>query len=373
MTQQVFKENNLSELKSYINSLEKRKIFIVADSLSYSISGAKQFIENTLQLNDNIVFTDFNPNPQIEDLRKGIRLFNSKSFEFIIAIGGGSVLDMAKLISVMAHQTENLEEITKGNAKINNNKTKLLVIPTTAGTGAEATAFSVLYINKIKYSVASKLILPDIVFLSSEFSMSAPPYLTASTGLDAFSQAIESVWSVNSNTQSQEYAFKAIELVWNNLEKAVNKNNKQAKQKMQEAAFLAGKAINITKTTAPHALSYGFTSYYNIPHGHAVILSLNYFLEFNYNVTDSNCTDSRGAEAVKKRIDKILQILDTNISNVKVVLNSFYKSININTNISVLINNFDANLILNSTSVERLNNNPRKVTKSDINIFLIDK
>jgi len=369
MKQEVFDEKKFSDLKTYIESFDKNKIFIVTDASSYNISGAKLFIENRLKLSGLSVFSNFNPNPQIEDLKKGIALFKAQKFDLIIAIGGGSVLDMAKLISIMAHQTDTLEAITKGEATTNNSKTELLAIPTTAGTGAEATAFSVLYIDKIKYSVASKSILPDKVFLSSEFSMSAPAYLTASTGLDAFSQAIESVWSVNSNNESQEYGLKAIELVWGNLKMAVNENNKLAKQKMQEAAFLAGKAINITKTTAPHALSYGFTSYYNIPHGHAVSLSLPFFLEYNYAVTNSNCTDSRGANEVKNRINKILQILNTDILNVKTDLNIFFKSIGINIKISLLINNFDAKLILNSISIERLNNNPRKVTENDIISF----
>ena len=342
MKQEVFDENKFSELKTYIDSFDKNNIFIVADSSSYEVSGAKDFIESRIGLLEVPVFSNFNPNPQIEDLKKGIALFKAKKNDLIIAIGGGSVLDMAKLISIMAHQTNSLEAITKGEAAINGLKTELLAIPTTAGTGAEATAFSVLYINKKKYSVASKSILPDKVYLSSDFSMSAPPYLTASTGLDAFSQAIESVWSVNSNNESEKYGLKAIELVWQNLKKAVNENDKIAKQKMQEAAFLAGKAINITKTTAPHALSYGFTSYYNIPHGHAVSLSLPYFLEFNYVVTNSNCTDSRGADEVKNRINKILQILDSDISKVTEDLNNFFESIGINIKISSLINNFDA-------------------------------
>ncbi len=364
--QELFIENHFDELKSYIESIDKQKIFLVIDKGSYQISGAKKFIEKRLQLSTDAIFSDFNSNPEIKDLEKGIELFKSAKYELIIAIGGGSVLDMAKLISLMSHQTALISSITKGESPIKNTKTELLAIPTTAGTGAEATAFSVLYIGKVKYSVASPYILPDSVYLSSEFSMSAPAYLTASTGLDAFSQAIESLWSVSANEESEAYSLEAIDLVWKNLKKAVLDNDTEAKSKMQEAAFLAGKAINITKTTAPHALSYAFTSYYNIPHGHAVCLSLAFFLEYNYKLSDKDCTDPRGAQHVKQRINKIIKILDVDINDVDATLDPFYESIGINTKISSLIKDFDSKLIVGNVNLERLSNNPRQIDEQTI-------
>lgn len=370
MNQVIFNKYDTHKLKEVVNHINSEKIFLVRANKSFLTSNAKTFINKLVDNQNHTSFFEFDPNPQIEDLKRGISLFKKGNFELIIAIGGGSVIDMAKLISVFAHQNQNIDDIVLGKVQINNNKTPLIAIPTTAGTGAEATHFAVLYMDKSKYSVAHPTILPDYVYLSSEFSLSANSYLTACTGLDAFCQAIESVWSVNSNIKSEEYALKAIEIIWNNLQKAVKNNNEQAKKQMLEASFLAGKAINITKTTAPHAISYAFTSYYNIPHGHAVALSLPYFLHYNYNVSNIDCSDQRGANKVKERIDKVLNILKIEINDVQTVFVKFFDSLGININISTLVKNFDKNIIINNINTERLSNNPRIVTKETIENML---
>ncbi len=368
MNQEIFRHNSIKELKDIIERYNSKKIFLVVGKASYRISGAEAFIKSNF---DNIseVFSDFNPNPQINDLKKGISIFKNGNFDLILAIGGGSVLDMAKLISIFAHQDHSIEDILKNQSLINDNKTLLLAIPTTSGTGAEATAFAVLYVGKVKYSVASNSILPNYVYLSSQFSLTAPAYLTACTGLDAFCQAIESVWSVNSTAESQEYAFEAVDLIWQNLKNAVIDNNEESKTNMLEAAFLAGKAINISKTTAPHAISYAFTSYYNIPHGHAVSLSLAYFFEFNYRITNEDCNDNRGSQIVKARINKLLQIMNIEAKNINAELVSFFDSLGVNTNIKTLIENFDSEIIIKNVNIERLKNNPRKINEQIIADF----
>ncbi|RLD62012.1 MAG: alcohol dehydrogenase, partial [Bacteroidetes bacterium] len=242
------------------------KVFLVRGMSSFKGSGAGAFIKQKFGRREIDSFYGFNTNPQIADLKKGIDLFRNENYQIIIAIGGGSVIDMAKLISVFAHQSGDIENYVLGNKKISDKKTPLLAIPTTAGSGAEATHFSVLYIDKNKYSVACNALLPNYVYLTSEFSKNAGPYLTACAGIDAFSQAIESVWSVLGNNESLKYALEAISIIWDNLHKAVHLNSTGAKKQMAIASNLAGKAINISKTTAPHALSYSFTSYYSIPH-----------------------------------------------------------------------------------------------------------
>lgn len=370
MHQEVYFKDQIQELKSYIGSTKPENIFVVRGNKSFHASGADIFIDTLIGGSNYTSFFKFDPNPQLADLIKGIELFCKGKYELIIAIGGGSVIDMAKLISVFAHQKQEIISYVKEGEQIESKKTPLIAIPTTAGTGAEATHFAVLYIDKNKYSVAAQPILPNAVYLSSEFSKTADPYLTACTGLDAFCQAIESVWSVNANDESQEYALEAIQIIWNHLLKAVKDNDFEAKQKMLKAAFLAGKAINITKTTAPHALSYAFTSYYNIPHGHAVAISLPFFIQYNYNVTELDCTDPKGPLAVRKRINKILRTLDIKASNANLYLEYFFNSLNIFINIQTLIENFDENIIANNVNVERLSNNPRQVSKETIHNFL---
>jgi alcohol dehydrogenase class IV len=368
--QKVLETKQFDALKKIVVKVDASKVFLLRGGKSFQKSGAEEFIRKLLPDQRFTSFFEFEPNPQLEDLKKGVALFNSGNFELIIAIGGGSVLDMAKLISVFAHQETDFEEIIQGKAKLTANKTPVLTIPTTAGSGAEATRFAVVYIGKQKYSVYHELMLPDTVYLDPAFLTTASPYLTACAGLDAFCQAIESVWSVNANDESQNYALEAISLIWRNLKKAVLENDAAAKGHMQQASYLAGKAINITKTTAPHALSYAFTSYYGIPHGHAVALSLPFFMEYNYQLNENNCTDPRGVDAVKGRIDKMLDLLGLHISEVKSALAHFFEILGVNTRIWTLIKNFDPNIIIDNVNVERLSNNPRQVSKTDIAGFL---
>jgi alcohol dehydrogenase class IV len=370
MKQQVFRKHDIAELKNIVNKTDAQHIFLVRDKKSYFSSGADVFIKQLLEKNEQLkAFDDFEPNPQLSHVKKAVALFKKGTFELIIAIGGGSTLDMAKLISIFAHQEENFEDLIKSKNQLKEIKTPVLAIPTTSGSGAEATQFAVLYIDKTKYSVEHTLILPDYVYLSSEFSGSAKPYLTACTGLDAFCQAVESIWSIHSNAKSETFALKAALLVWDNLPKAVFSNDKTARENMQEAAYLAGKAINITKTTVSHALSYAFTSYYNIPHGHAVALSLPFFLKYNYEVTPYDCVDNRGPEAVKERIRCLLSSLNLSIDEAPEAFKNFFNAIEININISTLIKEFNPSLIAQNVNLQRLGNNPRKITSKVITAF----
>jgi len=365
--QKVFRADK-DELSNLLTSNNFQNVFLVRGGFSYEKSGAQKFIEDYFQVSGS--FSGFDVNPQLEDLKKGIEAFKKGQFDCIVAIGGGSVLDMAKLISVFAHQAHSIEDLLKDNQKINDKKTSLLAIPTTAGTGAEATAFSVLYVDKVKYSIASKTMLPDTVYLSSEFLKGANKYLTACTGADAFSQAIESIWSINTNATSQEYALKAVDIIWKHLKNAVNNNDKKSKAKMLEASYLAGKAINISKTTAPHAISYAFTSYYGLPHGHAVSLSLPYFFEFNCNISNTDCIDPRGMDRVLLRLEKLLNVLGLDKNNVKGELSDFFTSVGLENNISSLINDFKASLVLDNVNIQRLKNNPRNIEMDDIQNFI---
>ena len=212
---------------------------------------------------------------------KGIKLFKSERCDCCIAVGGGSIIDMAKLvISFVDEDVDKVSEKIVTN-NIHSREIPLCVIPTTAGSGSESTHFAVVYIDNQKYSVAHESILPDLVNLNPNLSYTLDPYLKAITGLDALSQSIESFWSKKSTAQSRIYSSKAIDLLWNNLKQSVLENNYEAHQKVVQGSYLAGKAINIAKTTAAHAFSYFFTTHHNIRHGHAVSLTIGKIYQFN--------------------------------------------------------------------------------------------
>ena len=369
MQQVIYQKSEYAELKKLVSAHKAANICVVHTKGSYHSSGAEAFIKKLIG-NDYAEFFDFEPNPKYEDLKKGLELINSGAFSLVIAIGGGTAIDIAKMMKALACKKCSLEHVIKGEEQITASGIPLLAIPTTSGTGAEATQFSVMYIGKTKYSISSEFIYPEYVYLDPSFSITAPPYLTACTGLDALSQATEALWCVNATEESNTYATEAIQLACKNLPEAVDKNTQEAKAEMQTAAYLAGKAINITRTTAPHALSYAFTSYYGIPHGHAVALSLPFFVEFNYAVTDADCMDKRGAGAVRQRIELFFKAFNTTGDNAKSDLLKFFSQIGIETSISRLIDKFDRSIIINNVNTQRLGNNPRKVSNETISQFI---
>ena len=165
----------------------------------------------------------------------------------------------------------------------NKKYTKLAVIPTTAGSGAEVTSNAVIYVDGIKHSFESELLIPDNFFLIPEFLISAPNKIKASAGFDAIAQGLESLVSKKSNNQSVEFASKSLKISINSYISFLDEPNLKNATEMSIAANLAGKAISISKTTVPHAASYPFTSLFNISHGHAVSLFFEDFFEFNFN------------------------------------------------------------------------------------------
>jgi len=265
MTQKLFENISSFDLKNLVGQYDANKIFLVTGKGSYHNSGAQDFIERALGSTAYVRFSEFEQNPKYEDVVLGTELFRESQCDIFIAIGGGSVIDMAKLINTFAanDQTDGLEIVTNSKRIVNRGKA-LIAIPTTAGTGSEATHFAVVYHNKNKYSVAHEYLLPEVAVLNYKFTMSQSEYLTACAGMDALSQAIESYWSVGSTKVSENYAEQAIGLLLSNLEKSVNTPDTKSRKSTMKAAYLAGKAINITKTTAAHAVSYAFTTYYGI-------------------------------------------------------------------------------------------------------------
>jgi alcohol dehydrogenase class IV len=154
-------------------------------------------------------------------------------------------------------------------------------VPTTAGSGTEATHFTVVYSGKKKRSFVHPSLLPSLVVLDPVLTYSLPAYQSAVSGMDVIAQAVESYWNKNATAESKQFAIEAIILWKEFFINAVVNNEASAREKMLYAAHLAGKAINITRTTGPHALSYYLTASHNIPHGHAVGLFLPLFFLYN--------------------------------------------------------------------------------------------
>ena len=349
---EYFGFGSIKNLKTILDEGNQRNIFLVSGGKSYKSSGAEQELSKILAPYTITRFYNFSPNPKLEDVEKGIDVFKREEQDLVIAVGGGSVIDMAKLINSLSAQPGNPEDYAIGK-KIESMGNPLIAIPTTSGAGSEATHFAVVYINKAKFSLAHEYILPDISIVDPQFTMNLPRNVTASSGMDALGQATESYWGKGATKESKAYAAEAIRLVMERLENAVNNSSIAPRHAMAKAAHLAGKAINITKTTAPHALSYAFTSYYGVPHGHAVGLTLGRFLVYNSQGNNfSGLYDLFGvdnANAAKEKIELLM------------------KNIGLETDLKTwLKTDKDIDLIVNNVNVERLGNNPRLPTKEDI-------
>jgi len=201
-------------------------------------------------------FKDFQPNPLYEDIEVGVRMLKDNSCDFIVAVGGGSCIDTAK--GIKYYSELNLP---------------VMVIPTTAGSGSEATRYSIIYKEGKKLTITDDNLLPDYVILDAYFLTTLPLYQRKCTMLDALCQAIESWWSKSSTSESIKYSQEAISLILKNKDGYL-RNEAEGNEMMLRGANLSGQAINVTTTTAPHTMCYKLTSLYNLPHGHAVALCL---------------------------------------------------------------------------------------------------
>ena len=253
-----------------------------------------------------VVFDEFAPNPLYEQVCKGVELFNAEGCDTIVAVGGGSAIDVAKCIKLYCKMQVGelyLDQPYKDSG------VKLIAIPTTAGTGSESTRYAVIYYEGKKQSVTHESIIPDVALLEPSVLKSLPLYQKKCTMLDALCQGIESWWSVNSTDDSKQLSRKAVELIVPNWRAYIFDNDEEAAAQIMAAANLAGQAICITQTTAAHAFSYKVTSIYGLPHGHAVAVCLHYIWEYMSNHIE-NCIDSRGEEYLKKTFQDIAIALD---------------------------------------------------------------
>lgn len=341
-------KESINEIVPLLKRHNAKHVFLVRGKGSYVACGAEEIIKNALTVAncDFTEFYDFSENPKCEDMEKGIELLKSSKVDFIIAVGGGSVIDMAKLIRFFSSYKG---DITGKSYEKEGLLYPLMAMPTTAGTGAEATHFAVVYKDKVKYSAEHNDMLPDYAIVYPPFTYGNSKYLTACTGFDALAQAIEAFWNLNATDESDVYAEKAIKLLWPNLPVVVNNPTEDVRDRVSEGSYWAGRAINITKTTAPHAFSYPFTSYYGYPHGHAVALTFPYFMELNCSAKNED----------RARINRLLDILGfDHHANYMEQMTKYMDSIGLQKREGPKI---DKEFILSQVNFERLRNNPVNV------------
>ena len=366
-------DGSLARITPLIDSLNPQSILLVTHPEAYENSGANHVLEPILADRKGCRFTDFKPNPTFEDARRGTERLGKEACDLIIALGGGSAIDMAKLIAIFSAQDASPRDLLSQGGTFQPTTIPLVAVPTTAGTGSEATHFAVVYLEGKKHSIAHPSLLPDLAIVDPELTHRLPKALTATTGLDALCQGIESLWSVQSTETSRRLAREAVRLAWTHLEAAVHRPTPTIRLAMCRASHLAGRAINISKTTAPHALSYTLTARCGIPHGHAVALTLGPILEFNSRGTEETVHDPRGLVHVQKAIDEILETLDCpTAEEASRRFSEFMKTLGCPSTLKEMGIASSPLLeeVAEHVNAERLNNNPRRITCSQLKEIL---
>lgn len=224
------------------------------------------------------VFSGYAPNPTYEQVLAGVRAFREGGCDSVVSVGGGSAIDVAKCVGFWAGLPGDGSGSDGDNPRYCDvpagfSPVRHVAVPTTAGTGSESTHFAVVYVDGEKRSVAADCLQPDVAALVPSLLAGLPPYQRRATMLDALCQAIESHWSAASSEASRAYSSRAIPMVMGCWEGYLG-GDPDAAREMHVAANLAGRAINLTTTTLPHAMSYKLTSLYGIAHGHAVALCM---------------------------------------------------------------------------------------------------
>ncbi len=354
--QQIIK--GIDKLPQILKDVNCKKLFLVVDS-SFPFLNIKDAIE-ALEV-EKFFFLDFTPNPLYEQVCKGIDLLKTEKCDTILAVGGGSAIDVAKCIklAVFAKEGKNaiIPPLVSTCVECDGSKLPFIAIPTTAGTGSESTHNAVMYYENAKQTVTNDGILPDYALLEPSVLKTLPLYQKKCTMMDALCQGIESWWSVNSTEESYVYSRNTIELIVANWEKYIFENDNEAAFNIMLGANYSGRAINITATTAAHAMSYKITSLYKFPHGHAVSVCLPEIWEYMIDNMDK-CIDKRGSVYLFDIFDSIAKTMSAEEPKDAIaIFRDMMKRMELG-NPSLEKKNEDLEVLSTSVNPVRLKNNP---------------
>ncbi|MBR1628481.1 MAG: phosphonoacetaldehyde reductase [Lachnospiraceae bacterium] len=358
MEQKIFQ--SYEQLRSCINKQGISKVFLICGNTSFRYNREK--LERLLENIHYERFSGFSPNPTTESLKDAIQIFRADEYEMILAVGGGSAMDIAKCVKLYGGYDisgwSSLSEIPS-EAMVS---VPFVAIPTTAGSGSEATRFAVVYEDGVKQSVTSDAIIPNIVLFDHSGLESVSDYQKKSALLDALCHSIESYWSVHSTEESQCYSQDAIAIILKNSQSYLDGDSRTFPE-IQKAAYTAGRAINITQTTAAHAMSYKLTGLYGIAHGHAAAICLNELWPWMIEHIDQ-CLDQRGKEYLMGVFDNLGAVFGAENSMAGAqMFSDFLHSLRLDL---LPVQEKDIGFLVKSVNPIRLSNHPIQLKSADI-------
>lgn len=283
-TRNLFGEDSVQEVGSLMQSLGGKKSMIVTDSF-LATSGMAESIQEILTESgvDSVIFGGAEPNPKDVNVEEGLKVFNANGCDSIISLGGGSSHDCAKGIGIVASNGGNIRDY-EGVDKSNNPMCPMIAINTTAGTASEITRFCIITDTSrhVKMAIVDWRVTPQIAINDPKLMVGMPPSLTAATGMDALTHAIEAYVSTDANPLTDAAAQMAITMITQYLPKAVaNGVYMKARDKMAYGQYLAGIAFNNASLGYVHAMAHQLGGFYNLPHGVCNAILLPHVEEFN--------------------------------------------------------------------------------------------
>ena len=292
----------LQQLSHYKNE----HILVVADPFLKTSGTLDAILANFDDSNDIVVFTDIVPDPPIETVVAGIKSAGDKPISIVLSIGGGSAIDASKAMYYFAKKQGAFSEAI------------LIAIPTTSGTGSEVTSFSVITDAErgTKYPLVTKEILPDVAILDADLVLSLPGNITADTGMDVLTHAIEAYVSTKATDFSDALAEKAIKLVFEYLPKAYkNGQDVEAREKMHAASTLAGMAFNTASLGINHSLAHAAGAKFHVPHGRLNSILMPHVIQYNAGIEFNNRNRQATNKTVASRYQDIAKLLGCSASS----------------------------------------------------------
>lgn len=293
---------SVNQIGDVLVELGVTKVFIVVDKLVYQLGlleGCQQSI--TIAGIEYTIFSEVSGEPDSEVINNCIQQFKIANADFVLGIGGGSALDVAKAVAVMVDYTGNLSDFKVGG--LASRRVGLGAIPTTAGTGSEVTDITVVkdVTTGVKLPIKGPALVPDLAIIDPALMLGVPAEVTAATGIDTLTHAIEAYVSKQSNPLSKAYAYHAVEAVAHSLRRAVGcGDNLDDRYDMAVAAYKAGLAFSNAGLGLTHAISHQIGSQFHIPHGTANAILLPYVMAFNALVSEAEYAELAVAMGVAR-------------------------------------------------------------------------
>lgn len=271
-------------LAENIKARNIQKVLVVTDKNLMELKLADSMLRSLKERNiDYIVFDDVRPNPTIQNIEDGRKVYLENKCEGIIAFGGGSPIDCAKIIGARVNNPFLPVRMMKGLFRVLLPIPPLFCVPTTAGTGSEVTIAAVITdpANHEKFGIGDLKLIPKIAVLDPELMVDLPPHITSTTGIDALTHAVEAYVGLNGNDVTDKNAEEAVKLVFENLEEVYhNGKNMEARTNMALASFYGGAAFTKASVGYVHAIAHRMGGLYGVPHGLANAIILPYVLDF---------------------------------------------------------------------------------------------